>query len=166
MAERARFELALGFLLNSISNAAPSTARPSLRKWVYRNIYHFLEKSSGFLKKYGIFHFLFIDIPRFRWLLFLLRWSCGGQAEQPRSNYHFHLICNLFSAKFYRTFGITSLFCIFSKEPSKNSVILYSPWIFMGYLCFLFVKNLRYPTSSCINLYCRTIFKKSLEFYL
>ena len=32
MAERARFELALGFLLNSISNAAPSTARPSLRK--------------------------------------------------------------------------------------------------------------------------------------
>ena len=30
MAERARFELALGLLLNNISNVAPSTARPSL----------------------------------------------------------------------------------------------------------------------------------------
>ena len=37
-------------------------------------------------------------MERFRWLLF----------EQPRSNYHFHLISNLFSAKFCRTFEITS----------------------------------------------------------
>ena len=39
-----------------------------------------------------------LKMERFRWLL----------REQPRSNYHFQLISNLFSTKFCRTFEITS----------------------------------------------------------
>ena len=61
MAERARFELALGLLLNNISNVAPSTARPSLRIFQRIRPYYTPEllvvisnwkkrRKSGFLK--------------------------------------------------------------------------------------------------------------------
>ena len=49
-------------------------------------------------------------MERFRWLHF----------EQPRSNYHFHLISNLFSAKFCRTFEITSLILELQIPESKT----------------------------------------------
>ena len=40
-----------------------------------------------------------LKMERFRWL----------PGEQPRSNYRFQLVNNPFSAKFYRTFEITSV---------------------------------------------------------
>jgi len=68
------------------------------------------------------------DLQMERFRLVLHSFSEGGW--QPRSNYHFQLINNLFSAKFCRTFEITSFIILFFRFARNQYKIAKNKYFF------------------------------------
>ena len=126
-------------------------------------------------------------------LAVIRKWSVFGLSSgvltkedgKPRSNYHFHLISNLFSAKFCRTFEITSLnknkkqykesFRKFLNQ-AKEKVIINSSFTYKRNQCVSFgfnnssikAKNIRYTEKGIFfNLYVNKEYIKDvfLPFY-